>query len=135
MMLAQLRREAAVMLQGTVAGEAARMARVAMRVMAAPMAPVTEASTVGLTSTVAPVVSPPVEKAEGAEISLVESSAPVEAAVVSAEALGAVSSEVVPSKAAIKVAAEKTINIHELEGQFNTFLFKEFSILSKNFHW
>jgi hypothetical protein len=55
--------------------------------------------------------------------------------VVSAEALGAVSSEVVPSKAAIKVAAEKTINIHELEGQFNTFLFKEFSILSKNFHW
>lgn len=119
-MLAQLRREAVVMLQGTVAGEATRMA------MAAPMAPVTEASTVELTSTVAPVVSPPVEKAEGAETSLVESSAPVEAAVVSAEALGAVPSEVASPNAAIKVATEKTIIIHELEGQFNTFLFKDF---------
>ena len=63
------------MLQGTVAGEAlreARVARVAREAMVAAMMLVIEAPMVRLTSTVAPVVSPPLEKTEGAEISMME---------------------------------------------------------------
>ena len=49
------------MLQGTVAGEALREARVAREAMVAAMMLVIEAPMVRLTSTVAPVVSPPLE--------------------------------------------------------------------------
>ena len=65
-------REAAVMLQGAVAGEALREAWVAREARVVAMVLVIAAPMVRLTSTVVPVVSPTLEKTEGAEISMME---------------------------------------------------------------
>ena len=98
------------MLQGTVAGEALREARVARDAMAAAMALVTEASMVRLSSTVAPVVSPPLEKTEGAEVPIMERTAPVEAAAAFTGVLAAVPSQLATPDAVMVV--EKTIGVY-----------------------
>ena len=83
------------------------MAREAMVVA---MVLVIEAPMVRLTSTVAPVVSPPLEKTEGAEISMMERTAPVEVAVAFTEALATVPSQVATPDAVM--VAEKTIEVY-----------------------
>ena len=102
-----------MVLQGTVAGEAlreARVASVAREAMVAAMMLVIEAPMVRLTSTVAPVVSPPFEKTGGAEVSMMERTAPVEVAVAFTEALAAVPSQVATPDAVM--VAEKTIEVY-----------------------
>jgi len=96
------------MLQGTVAGEAlreARVARVAREAMVAALMLVIEAPMVRLTSSVAPL-----EKTGGAEVSMMERTAPVEVAVAFTEALAAVPSQVATPDAVM--VAEKTIEVY-----------------------